>query len=265
MKILIADDELYIRQGLEKLDWNSLGLKMCGAAKNGAEAIELAISTRPDIILSDIRMPNMDGLDMAEQFLQINPRCAIIFLTGYREFEYARKAIALGAFDYLLKPTNPEEIMECCERAVKEVRQQAKQDVTFVEMKSRIKDLEVKMGAKTEDPFPAEQEELGKCKVSEILLYIDNHFHEELSLQTLSEVFHFNTIYINRLIKKETGYTFLEIVNNRRMSQAASYLKKTDKAIGEIAMQIGIPDQRYFSQIFKKYFGYSPRQYRKLR
>lgn len=264
MKILIADDELYIRQGLEKLDWSSLGLKMCGTAKNGAEAIELAKSARPDIILSDIRMPNMDGLEMAERFMQINPRCAIIFLTGYREFEYARKALALGAFDFLLKPTNPEEIMECCERAVKEIRQLAKQDVTFIEMKSKIKDLEVKSGVKTEDSFLVEQKELGKCKVSEILGYIENHFDEELSLMTLSEVFHFNAIYINRLIKTETGYTFLEILNNKRMSRAASYLKKTDKTIGEIAMQIGIPDQRYFSQIFKKYYGYSPRQYRKL-
>ena len=265
MKILIADDELYIRQGLEKLDWSSIGLKMCGTAKSGEEAIELAKTTQPDIILSDIRMPNMDGLEMAEQFMQLNPRCAIIFLTGHREFEYARKAIALGAFDYLLKPTNPEEIMECCERAVKEVRQQAKQDVTFIEMESRIKDLEVKRGVEIEDPFLTEQKELGKCKVSEILEYIDKHFNKDVTLQTLSEVFHFNAIYINRLIKKETGYTFLEILNNKRMNQAASYLKKTDKAIGEVAMQIGIPDQRYFSQIFKKYYGYSPRQYRKLR
>ena len=260
MRILIADDELHIMQGLEHLDWASIGLKVCGTAKNGQEAIELAMLLKPDIILSDIKMPNMDGLEMTELFLQSNPQCGVIFLSGYREFAYAKKALMLGAFDYLLKPTNPEEILACCKRAAEEINASNLQNASIVEMKCRIKELEIKNEIEQERP----DQNGGKVKLSRILEYIDKHYCTELSLQDLSVEFHFNPIYINRIIKKETGYTFLEILNNKRMSKASEYLKKPDINISEVASLIGIPDQRYFSQVFKKYYGQSPRQYRKL-
>lgn len=260
MKILIADDELHIRKGLESLDWPSIGLKVCGTARNGQEAIEIAMKQHPDIILSDIRMPNVDGLEMTERFLQINPNCAIIFLSGYRDFTYARRALNLGVFDYLLKPADPEEILKCCSRAVDKINQTVRKNVAMVELENRVKELEIKEEITQEAP----EQERKRGKVYEILEYIDQNFKEELSLQDLSEKFHFNSIYINRIIKKETGYTFLEILNNKRMNKAAEYLKNPDVKISEVAAMAGIPDQRYFSQIFKKYYGQSPRQYRKL-
>ncbi len=260
MKILIVDDELHIRQGLEHLDWRSMGLKVCGTAKNGQEAMEIAKHQNPDIILSDIRMPNMDGLELTELLLQLNPHCAVIFLSGYRDFSYARRALVLGAFDYLLKPTNPEEILSCCKRAMDRINETKTRNVSIVEMKYKIKEMEIKQDISPDTPCADHNQN----KVNSIMEYIEEHYCKELSLQDLSDNFHFNSIYINRIIKKETGYTFLEIVNNKRMNKAAEYLKMPDIKIAEVADRIGIPDQRYFSQIFKKYYGYSPRQYRKL-
>ncbi|MBE5981212.1 MAG: response regulator [Paenibacillaceae bacterium] len=260
MKILIADDELHIRQGLEHLDWASIGVKVCGSAQNGQEAIELAMLLKPDIILSDIKMPYMDGLEMTELFLHLNPQCAVIFLSGYREFAFAKKALMLGAFDYLLKPTDPAEILACCKRAAEEITASNLQTASIVEMKCKIKELEIKNEIEREKPVYNDS----KIKLSRILEFIDKHYCTELSLQDLSVEFHFNPIYINRIIKKETGYTFLEILNNKRMSKASEYLKRPDINISEVASLIGIPDQRYFSQVFKKYYGQSPREYRKL-
>ena len=260
MRILIADDELHIRQGLEQLDWSSIGVKICGTAKNGEEAIELAMLHQPDIILSDIKMPNMNGLEMTELFLQSNPQCAVIFLSGYREFAYAKKALMLGAFDYLLKPADPEEILACCKRAADEINANSMRNASIVEMKCRIKELEIKNEIEQESAG----QNKGMIKLGRILEYIDEHYCTELSLQDLSAEFHFYPIFIKRIINKETGYTFLEILYNKRMSKASEYFKNQDINIWEVASLIGIPDQRYFSQVFKKYYGQSPRQYRKL-
>lgn len=259
MKILIADDEPHIRRGLERLDWQSVGLKVCAVAKNGKEALDMARKEKPDIILSDIKMPGLDGLEMTEEFLKANPGCAVIFLSGYREFSYVKRALSMGAFEYLLKPTEPEEILECCGRVVREIKDRSQKDIAMAEMKYRIKELEVNE-VKVERP----EIEGSRGTVQEILGFLDENYGHELSLQMLAERFHFNAIYINRIIKKETGYTFLEILNNKRMHRAAQVLKNPDIKIGRVADLCGIPDQRYFSQIFKKYYGQSPRQYRKM-
>ena len=85
---------------------------------------------------------------------------------------------------------------------------------------------------------------------------------ENLSLNTLSQTFNFNAIYINRMLKKETGFTFLEILTNKRMSEAVRFLEETNWKLSKIAETVGVPDQRYFSTMFKKYYGCSPKQYR---
>lgn len=261
MKILIVDDELHIRQGLANLDWASIGIRVCKTAGNGEEAMGMALQMQPDIILSDIKMPGMDGLTMTEQFLKSNPQCAVIFLSGYREFTYARQALSIGAFDYLLKPTNPQEVLECCQRAMEKVDSARRQNVNMAEMKHKLQEMEIKNEFVEPATQPASN---NKNHVTRFMEYIDQHYSHELALRDLAEEFHFNAIYINRIIKKETGYTFLEILNNKRMNKATEYLKNPDIKIAEVADLIGIPDQRYFSQIFKKYYGQSPRQYRKL-
>lgn len=102
----------------------------------------------------------------------------------------------------------------------------------------------------------------GKINVREINRFIEQHYMENLSLNTLSQTFNFNAIYINRMLKKETGFTFLEILTNKRMSEAVRFLEETNWKLGKIAETVGVPDQRYFSTMFKKYYGCSPKQYR---
>ena len=217
-KLLIADDEPLIRRGISSLDWEKIGITVCAVANNGKEAIDLASLHIPDLVLADIRMPIVNGLDMAERVLAQNKKCKIIFLSGYEDFAYAKRALHMGAFDYILKPASPEEILETCRRATLNVR--------------------------------------------EINRFIEQHYMENLSLNTLSQTFNFNAIYINRMLKKETGFTFLEILTNKRMSEAVRFLEETNWKLGKIAETVGVPDQRYFSTMFKKYYGCSPKQYR---
>lgn len=122
MKLLIAEDETAVREGMVHLiDWESHGIEICGEAGNGSEALALMESCRPDILLTDIRMPYMDGLELIEQAKSKGLTFRSIILSGYNEFSYAKQAIRLGAADFILKPCRPEEIL----RTVLEAKQAA--------------------------------------------------------------------------------------------------------------------------------------------
>lgn len=111
LKLLIADDELHIREYMKTvLNWSSLGIILCEGAKNGEEAIAIAEREKPDMALLDINMPGMDGLALTEALKEKFPELVFAFVTGYSEFEYARKALLLGADEYILKPFSEEEL-----------------------------------------------------------------------------------------------------------------------------------------------------------
>lgn len=121
-KVLIIDDESIIRRGLKNIiNWNQLSCEICGEAADGLEGIKLIKSVKPDIILTDIRMPKVDGLTMIQQTKEIVPDSKIIILTGYRDFNYAQEAIKLGAFNFILKPTKIEELTRIIIAAVNEL------------------------------------------------------------------------------------------------------------------------------------------------
>ncbi|MDI4649823.1 response regulator [Cohnella hashimotonis] len=116
-KLIIVDDEKSTREGLvQYIPWNSLGIDEVESAGSGPEALEAAARMRPDILLSDIRMPGMNGIEFATRLRLVLPDCKIIFLSGYADKEYLKSAIQLRAVHYLEKPINRPELM----RAVRE-------------------------------------------------------------------------------------------------------------------------------------------------
>lgn len=123
-KVLIVDDEYLVRLGLsETIDWNSLGYEVIGTAQNGAVGLELARELKPDLIISDVRMPVMDGLDMAKTLFDENADLAVIVYSGYKDFEYAHRALDSGVAGFLLKPIENEEMI----KRVKEVTQKLRE------------------------------------------------------------------------------------------------------------------------------------------
>jgi len=121
LKVLIADDEPNIREGLVHLiDWNSYGFVVAGLAINGLEALEFIQQENPDLLITDIRMPDMDGLELIEQIRTFNDSIRIIVLSGYDTFYYAQKAIQYGAERYILKPIEEDELIECLEKIRRE-------------------------------------------------------------------------------------------------------------------------------------------------
>lgn len=112
IKIMIVDDMPVYRDYLQNfIDWNAYGFEVCCEARDGREALELYDKHQPDIVLTDIVMPYMDGLELSEKLLRDNPDVSIILITGNSEFEYARKAVKLGVCDYIVKPFEKEELI----------------------------------------------------------------------------------------------------------------------------------------------------------
>jgi len=125
LKVLIIDDESIIRKGIKNIiNWKQLDCEVCADASDGIEGIDLIKKYLPEIIITDIRMPGLDGISMIKQVKSIVPNSKIIILTGYRDFDYVHEAIKCGAFDFLLKPTKIEELTSVLSKAVNEINEQ---------------------------------------------------------------------------------------------------------------------------------------------
>lgn len=231
--IMLVDDEELIRVSLRY----AIGCVMNNArivaeASNGREALELALQVQPDIIITDVKMPLMDGIELIRAVRERQLDCQVIVLSGYAEFEYARQAIRYHVCEYLLKPISQDKLREALERCVQQ------------------------------KPREFEQE---KSVAQEIVAYIQQHFAEELSLEMLAREFSFHSKYISTLVKNETGESFSSYVTSLRIRRAVELLTHTDIEVKEIAAQVGYEDQHYFSRLIRKQTRMTPSQIRKGR
>lgn len=124
-RVLLADDEEEIRTGISrKIDWAGLGFALVGEADNGEEALELAEQLRPDVVLTDIKMPFMDGLELCRHLKQSLPAAKLVVFSGFDDFEYARQAVSMGVSEYILKPINAQELMDVLTKLREQLDQQ---------------------------------------------------------------------------------------------------------------------------------------------
>ena len=125
IKVIVVDDERFVRMGIVgETDWASLGCEVVGEAENGLDALELVHEKNPELMICDIRMPKMNGLEMLKKLREEKNPVQVIFLTAYSEFSYAREALKLYAFDYLLKPCDEEELAAVMEEAMRLLEQE---------------------------------------------------------------------------------------------------------------------------------------------
>ena len=237
--IMIVEDEYLVRQGIASLvDYEQFGMQVIAQAENGIEAWQKFQKNPADILLTDINMPQMNGLELAKLVRDQAPKCHIVFLTGYDDFDYARTAIKLGADDYLLKPFSKDDVEEMLAKVQTKLDKERK--------KAQIQNL-VDQGQHSE---------------------LEEAIHErladsELSLKNLAFQLGFSPSYLSVLIKKELGLPFQDYLIQERMKKAKLLLLTTDLKIYEIAEQVGFEDMNYFSQRFKQVVGLTPRQFKK--
>lgn len=121
LRLLIADDEKIIRETMcSIIDWKSLDIEIVGVCKNGLEAYDAILDEYPDIVLTDIRMPKLSGLELIQKITQNHDNIQFIILSGYHDFSYAREAMKYGIKHYILKPCSEQEIIEAVKDSIKE-------------------------------------------------------------------------------------------------------------------------------------------------
>ena len=140
MRAIICDDDKIILNGLcSVIDWESLGVTIVGTAENGRDGIRLLQEQQPDLLMTDIRMPHVDGLKMIEEGKKINSKLMAVVFSGYDDFEYARKALKLGVEDYLSKPIPVDELIGIVSRCVQKFRHAREND--YQELEHQIRKL----------------------------------------------------------------------------------------------------------------------------
>lgn len=174
-KVLIVDDEAIIRKGLKTIvDWDQLQCNVCGEACDGIEAIEMVKTHLPDMIIIDIRMPGMNGIDTIKYIKEIDKKCKIIILSGYRDFEYMQSAIKLGAFDYILKPSKVKDIVDVVQRAINQIEEEEKKEQEVDSLRRNVEDSTVALRQKllydlllnTNSSIESTLEEIKLCNLS---------------------------------------------------------------------------------------------------
>ena len=249
IKVMIVDDEKYVRMGIKsETDWSLIGCEVVAEASNGEMGLEMADQFRPDLVISDIRMPKMDGIEMAGKLLEKYPETKVIFLTGYSEFEYARAAVRIGVSDYLLKPFQDGELEGAIQRLL-HLHQNA--PAASAELENELIILKKK-------------EEISNRYVQTAIEYIEkNYADSDFSIGKLAESMSVSEGHISRLFKSETDISINNYLTRFRIKRAMDLLKDVNTKVYEVADSVGYQDIAYFSNTFKKLVGMSPSDYQR--
>ena len=235
--LLIVEDERMEREALTTIvPWKELGFRVVGAVRDGVECLEYLKSNAPDVILTDIRMTRMSGIELARFVREQGLDTQVVFMSGHKEFEYAQQAMELGVSYYLLKPLPLPKVRE-----------------VFTQLRQKLDRRNHREGV------PATKY---SRSVERVLQYIREHFNEDLTLNTIAEKLFLNPGYISRTVKEQTGKNCTDIIAEFRIQRAVWLLENTGLYVYEVAEQVGYKNLKYFYRIFKKYTGKAPKDYR---
>ena len=235
-KVVLVDDEITIREGFKRLfDWEAHGCEIVGEAADGVAAINVVDSLHPDIVIMDINMPLMNGLEVIQVLKRKYPRIAFIIVSGYDDFEYCREALRLKIVDYILKLVNFEEFGET------------------------IDNLKISI-------YKDEESETERKGDSQLIFnmtgYLKEHLSEDISLKKLADYFHLTPNYAGQVFKDKIGVGYQAYLTNLRMEEAKSLLLTTQKPVAEVAELVGYKDYRIFTRTFKRVEKVTPTKYR---
>jgi YesN/AraC family two-component response regulator len=242
-KVLIVDDEEIIVEGLRRIvPWQKYGCEVVGTAFNVGEATRLIREHSPDILFTDIRMPDGDGLSMLAGLKAEFPDMLITVLTGYRDFNYAQQAIRLGVSRFLLKPSKMDELEEALEAMTRK--------------------LKPPLAEEPEDADSAAASEATSFVVRRAVAYIEEHHAEKISLADVAAACYVSQWHLSKLLSRYKGENFYDILNRARIDEAKRLMIDPSLKIGDISDMVGYSDTPHFSRMFKKLEGVSANEYR---
>lgn len=236
-KVMIADDENYMLEAMENLiDWKKMNCQLVYKAGNGQVLLEQIKKNPPDIIITDIKMPLVSGIEVAKYVYEHMLPAKVIILSAYADFQYAQEAIKYDVCGYIIKTSVIEMLPGMIQKAVGKLSAPA---------------LEVEKD---------NEEQFSDDILGRLQKYISEHYMDKLSLTQIANEIHANGSYLSRLYKTKTGQNLFDVINKMKLEKAKEYMSQ-GKRIYEIAQMVGFDDVSYFSRVFRKYEGCSPREY----
>ena len=261
IRLLIADDERLEREALAEMVTRRFVEHeiVLEEAENGRKAADTAILWGADLILMDIEMPGMNGLDAARAVLAQRPSCRVIFVTAYSLFQYAHEAVHLGACDYLLKPVDPDELEASIRRAIRQIETERK-----LEALAPIQpEPEAPAAPDEEATHGGDESSQNALVMAHVRRYLEDNYMFDISLDSVGEILHISPAYLSAQFKKYQKMNFLDCLTELRINAAKELLNDPFRSSAEVASMVGYEDASYFARAFKKRTGVTPTQYRR--
>ncbi len=240
-KVMIVEDEPVIRKGIiDLIDWKGLECKVAADFDNGGDAITYLQRERVDIVITDIKMPVASGLEVAQFASEQCPWVKTIIVTAYSDFDYAKQSIKCGVIDFIVKTDYIEEIPIAVNKAVKAIKEHP---VKVDAARNSVSDNSSAIIAANADAL------------------IQRLYSVPLSLDNIAKEMHISKSYLCKVYKKETGLSIIDALNRHRIEVAKELLKTTDKKIQEVSTLTGFDSAQYFTNVFAKYAGMTPKEF----
>lgn len=246
-RVLIVEDEDIIRKGLAyTMDWISMDCIIAGEAANGKEGIEKILEIKPDIVLADIMMPHVDGIEMIRRTKdKVNYKS--ILLTSYAEFTYAKQAIDLKVSNYLMKPVDEDELKEAIGNIILQIKKEKEIEQFYQKSNSGMDIEEFYIKASKESPY-----------VSQVLEITEEQYQDKLSIELIADNLGVSASYLSKKFKNSTGLTYLDFLNKYRVQKAIKLLETGKYKVYEVSDKVGFSDYKHFNSVFKRYTNRAP-------
>lgn len=240
--IILIDDEPNTYEVLaEFIQAENIGFEVVGCFDDGQKAWDYLKNNPVDCVITDISMPNMDGLELARNIYQNGKNTKVILLSGYREFEYAKRGIQYGVVDYQCKPIDYDNIAD-----------------VLVKIKNQFDDNQKKVNvSKRTDSLQC----FSSVAIEKAIRYLNEHYHELISRENVARICFMDPSYFGICFKEQTGYTFTDYLTMIRIEHSKELLYK-NMLIEDVASSVGYGSSRHFGRVFKDVTGYTPKEYK---
>ncbi|GIO87406.1 putative two-component response regulator [Paenibacillus faecis] len=258
--VLLVEDEVFVRESVrEIIAWEELGFTVSGEAGNGAEALEMIRREPPDLVLTDIIMPEMDGVELLKRSREEGYGSRFVMLTCMSDFEYVRQAMEYGASNYILK-------LSMSVNSLRETLRKISAELQKDRVQGNRLAASPAIGAPSRPQLPPLLQEnvTTHPEIQKILQYIHANFAQDITVKSMSHYVMMGENYVSTLFKKKTGHTLIHYLHQVRVNQAIRYLIETDLPVHEIGHRVGFMNDNYFIKIFKRLTSHTPSRYRQL-
>ena len=255
--LMIVDDEESARRHiLEDISWHTLGVGPLYAAPDGETALQQIPLLKPDIVILDIRMPRLSGTEVLEHLAAAHQRPRVIALSGYSDFEAARKMLSSGiVVEYLLKPASEDQLFEAVYKCIEKIEEE---NARFAPPLPEPAPLPAAEGY-TDRPSGTKA-----AMVRSVKAYIEQHYAERVTLSLAAQQIFVNASYLSKIFAEVESIGFADYLCQVRIEHAKELLKDYTLRIYEIAERVGYQDVKHFMKTFKKHEGMTPSEYREL-